>query len=226
MMSNPEDVIADLLVLAAIERAERHRARDYEGVPVWAIRQHLHIPARSPAARDLRVRLSILESGGLLRTARSRGVVLWSLTEDGQQRLRAALSAGGGPVLPESPQHVAWREARAAAKECMAEFDQAVGEAAVETFFRLDAGRAGQPAGSDEWFAMADRLQRACRRMGSAIHCLYEWTEPTDEHADIDDGHSPGDERLEPGERERRRARRAGRRNTALWQDSADKPQR
>jgi transcriptional regulator with XRE-family HTH domain len=225
-MSNPtdpvrEDAIFDVLVLAAVERAARHRARDHEGVPVWAIREHLHIPGRSPGARRLRVRLSVLESGGLLGRERLRGVVLWSLTEAAQQRLGARQIAGSVPVLPESPQHIAWREARAVAQERMGEFDEALGQAALKTFVLLDAGRAGQRVGSDEWFAMAERLQRACRRLGSAIHCLYGWAEPSDEQADIDDRCEPGDDELEPPDRERLRARRMSRRNIALWDRSS-----
>jgi ribosome-binding protein aMBF1 (putative translation factor) len=225
-MSNPtdpacEDATFDVLVLAAIERAASHRARDHEGVPVWVIRGHLHIPGRSRDARRLRVCLRALEGEGLLSIRRSSGVVLWSLTEDGQDRLRAARSAGGVPVLPESPQHIAWREASAAAQQRIAEFDRALGGAALDTLALLDAGRAGQPAHSDEWFAIGERLQRGCRRMGSASHCLYEWTEPSDDKADIDDRREQGDDRLEPAERDRRRARRVSRRNIGLWDTSS-----
>jgi transcriptional regulator with XRE-family HTH domain len=225
-MSNPtdavcEDAVFDVLVLAAVERGARHRARAHEAVPVWVIRGHLHIPARSRDARRLRARLRVLESEGLLSTGGRSGVVLWSLTEDGQQRLNAARAVGGVPVLSESPQHIAWREARAAAQEHMAGFDQALGEAALATFALLDAGRAGEPAHSDEWFVLGERLQRGCRRMGSAVHCLYEWVEPSDDRADVDDRREPGDDRLEPSERDRRRARRTGRRNISSWDTSS-----
>jgi len=225
-MSNPtdavcEDAVFDVLVLAAVERAARHRARADEGVPVWVIRGHLHIPARSRDARRLRARLRALESEGLLSTGGKSGVVLWSLTEAGQERLRAARAEGGVPVLPESPQHIAWHQARAAAQQHMVGFDQALGEAALGTFALLDAGRAGQSAHSDEWFAMGERLQRGCRRIGSAIHCLYEWAEPSDDESDIDDRCEPGDDRLEPAERDMRRARRVSRRNIALWDTSS-----
>lgn len=124
-------------------------------------------------------------------------------------------------VLPESPQHIAWRQARAAAQERMAEFDQALGQAVLDTLALLDTGRAGQPTHSDEWFAVGERLQRACRRIGSASHCLYEWVEPSDDEADVDDRREPGDDLLEPAERDRRRARRVSRRNIALWDRSS-----
>jgi transcriptional regulator with XRE-family HTH domain len=146
--------------------------------------------------------------------------VLRSLTEAGQERLVAAKRAGCVLELPESPQHIAWREAHAVAQQRMAEFDQTLGQAALDTLALLDARRAGQPVGSDEWFAMGERVQRACRRMGSAMHCVYEWAEPSDDKSDIDDRCEPGDDLLEPAERERRRARRVSRRNIALWDTS------
>jgi hypothetical protein len=53
--------------------------------------------------------------------------------------------------------------------------------------------------------------------MGSASYCLYEWAEPSDERADVDE--DAGDEALDPRERARRRALRAGRRNIRSWQE-------
>jgi hypothetical protein len=85
----------------------------------------------------------------------------------------------------------------------------------TETSMRL-----GDPPGSDAWFELAERLHRAARRLGSATHCLYEWTEPDYDRADIDDHVSPADLALDPRERQRRQARRAGRRNTRLWSDA------
>ncbi len=85
-----------------------------------------------------------------------------------------------------------------------------------ETVRLLDARTAGS---SDAWFELSDRLRRAVWRLGSASYCLYEWAEPLDEQADIDDGSDSGDQRLAEDERACRRSRRAGRRNTALWHD-------
>jgi hypothetical protein len=56
-------------------------------------------------------------------------------------------------------------------------------------------------------------------RLGSASYCLHEWVEPREEQADIDDRRNPGDQQLAEGELARRRYRRAGRRNTYLWND-------
>jgi hypothetical protein len=74
-------------------------------------------------------------------------------------------------------------------------------------------------AGSDVWFELAEELRAAARRLGSATYCLHEWMEPSDARADIDDHISPADWALDPSERRRREARRAGRRNTRLWPD-------
>jgi hypothetical protein len=56
---------------------------------------------------------------------------------------------------------------------------------------------------SDEWFVLGERLSAACKRVGSATHCLHEWAEPTDAVADVDE---------HP---------RRGRRNTYDWQRSS-----
>src|SRR5664279_2463756 len=78
----------------------------------------------------------------------------------------------------------------------------------------------GSSPGSDAWFELAERLQRAARRLGSATYCLHEWMEPDDDRADIDDHVSPADLTLNPRERQQREARRVGRRNTRLWSDA------
>jgi hypothetical protein len=77
------------------------------------------------------------------------------------------------------------------------------------------------PPHSDAWLELAEELQRACRRLASASHCLYEWAEPDDARADIDRQLEPSDAQFEPGARAVRRARRAGRRNVRLWNDQA-----
>jgi hypothetical protein len=78
----------------------------------------------------------------------------------------------------------------------------------------------GDTSGSDAWFDLAEELRRAARRLGSATYCLYEWMEPSDDRADIDDHINPADLALAPRECQRRQAHRAGRRNTRLWQDA------
>ena len=47
MSSIPIYAVPDVLVLAAIDRAERHSGRDTRGVPVWAVLKHLDIANRT-----------------------------------------------------------------------------------------------------------------------------------------------------------------------------------
>jgi hypothetical protein len=49
---------------------------------------------------------------------------------------------------------------------------------------------------SDRWFELARRLRGACWSLGSATYCLYEWAEPDDARADIDDYRDPADQQL------------------------------
>src|ERR1019366_6994573 len=64
-MSTPADAVPDSLVLAAIERAARHRAPSIPTVPVpvWAITDHLAITRRS---RRVRSQLNALEASGAI----------------------------------------------------------------------------------------------------------------------------------------------------------------
>ena len=113
------------------------------------------------------------------------------------------------------PQHREWRNARTLAAQEIERFRVAVRDLATEAGVLL-----GDTPDSDAWFELAVRLHRATRRLGSATYCLYEWTEPDDDRADIDDHVSSADLALDPRERQRRQARRAGRRNTRLWSDA------
>jgi hypothetical protein len=85
-------------------------------------------------------------------------------------------------ALPESPQHRAWREARAIAGERIDDFRQELQAALGEAAGLLDAH---ETANSDTWQAIGERLVHACRRMESASYCLLEWQEPDDAHGDI-----------------------------------------
>lgn len=198
--------IPDVTVLAAIDRAERHRGRP--GVPAWLIFEHLGIPRRS---RRVRAQLQALVQDGAIEQRRVRGVDVWTLAPSGRRRLQ-----GAGPVdLPESPQHRQWRNARTLAAQEIERFRATMRDAVTEAGALL-----GSTPGSDAWFDLAERLHRAARRLGSATYCLHEWAEPDDDRADIDNQISPADLALDPRERRRRQARRAGRRNTRLWSDA------
>jgi hypothetical protein len=127
--------------------------------------------------------------------------------------VRRARSAGTVAELPESPQHRAWRNARTSAALEIARFRCSLAEVLADGGRLLEA----DPPHSDQWLALGERLRAASRRVGSACHCLQEWAEPNDGHADVDEGSEPGDDLLEPPERARLRALRAGRRNIRLW---------
>jgi|HubBroStandDraft_3_1064219.scaffolds.fasta_scaffold22799_2 hypothetical protein len=208
---------SDELVLAAIERAARHRARDTPAVPVWAIFEHLAVPQRSAAARHVRARLDALHTAGQLERSRRHGVATWALTDAGLRRLRPARRGGGVPALPQSPQHLAWQVAHTAAAQEIERFRASLRERLDDAALLLDAR---EPPHSDVWLELAEELQRACRRVACASHCLNEWTEPDDGRADVDELLDPGDVELDPARRARRRARRAGRRNIRLWNDA------
>jgi hypothetical protein len=222
-MSNPVDVVPDVLVLAAVDRAVRHRGKDASGVPVWAILEHLEIPMRSKRARTARARLEALGTAGLLVRSRRHGVPVWTLSRTGRRRLRRAQAASRVPALPESPQHRAWRDARAAANQEIKWCRQSVRETLREAASLLGTD---PRAHSDAWFDVSERLHRVVWRLGSASHCLYEWPEPDDERADIDDHQEPGDDALDPAERQRRVRLRAGRRNVRTWKRSPQKTRR
>jgi len=209
---------SDELVLAAIARGVRHRARDTPGVPAWTILEHLGIPRRSGAARHVRERLDAMHAAGLLQRSRRHSVPTWELSDIGLAHLHDSGGANEAE-LPESPQHRAWRAARALAAHELERFREDV---RTRLGLAADALEAEPPTDSDTWFELAEELQRACRRLASASYCMYEWVEPDDAHADVDQHVEPGDERLEPAERAVRRARRAGRRNTRLWGERHD----
>jgi hypothetical protein len=185
-------------VLAALARAALHRGERHGAVPAWAILAHLGIPRRAALARHVRALLVELEAAGQVRADRRHGASVWTLTRAGRARLQQAAARGEDVRLPESPQHLAWRQARASAALELARFRRSLGASLADARAQL---RAGAPAPSQEWFELAERLRREAWLVGSASHCLYEWREPDDARADIDDGPP-------------------GRRNVRLWRES------
>jgi hypothetical protein len=213
----------DQLVLAAVQRAALHRGVEPLAAPIWAILAHLALARRSAAARHVRARLHVLADAGELSSARRHGVTLWALTRQGERRLRRARDAGELSVLPESPQHQAWRNARVSARAEIGRCRRRLHELIDRAGALLDAE---QPPDSDAWLELGEELRGACRRLGSASHCLYEWQEPDDAVADIDRHEDPAGAREAAGDSERerlalarRRAMRVGRRNIGLWRE-------
>jgi len=220
MMNTPAapapDAIPDDLLLAALERAERHDQRT--GRPDWAILEQLDIPRRSGKARDVKRQLLALVERGLLEQGRSRGVALFLLTAKAKRRLRRR-----GPevtdLLPESPQHKTWRSARDFAELEEERLHLSLRKTLEEAMGMLDEMTMPIAPGpsSDAWFEVAARLRHALWRQGSMRYCLFEWAEPDDARPDIDEHADPSDAEFSEAERKRRRARRSGRRNVRLW---------
>jgi hypothetical protein len=212
-MSSSGDVIPDVLVLAAIDRAERHSLSERSGAARYSIMEHLGLSTRSKEARRVRQRLGEMTADGLVEPVRRGGMDGWVLTPDGRGRLGEAVAAGGLAVLPESPQHRRWRESREKAGRAIERFRERLRVALADAEGLLDAN---ERVHSDAWFELAERLQRSCRRLGRATHWLYEWPEPDDEQAEIDERHESGDEKLSEDELASRRSRRSGRRGYFL----------
>jgi DNA-binding MarR family transcriptional regulator len=179
----PDAPISDELLLAAIERAERHRARENEpGVDLSTVKQHLGLPHHGGTTLRLRPQLEALESAGLIERFRHKSYDLMTLTVEGRTRLDAV----GDEIdpLPEAPQHKRWREAQVAASERIAGFRGDVRGALDEAIALLETDHEGDSA---TWFELSERLHQAGRRLASAIYCLREWPEPDDSSADHDD---------------------------------------
>lgn len=170
------------LVLAAIERAERHRTHDRRGVSRGTIQEHLGLPSGASTTRRLRPTWDALQADALIEEVRRQGVVLWALTDAGHAQL---VDRGEVGTLPESPQHRRWREAHSAAQGRLGELQDELRLALREAGGLLDYG--GRQASSGAWYEFAQRLQHACRVLASATYCLREWEEPDDIRADIDD---------------------------------------
>jgi hypothetical protein len=180
----PGELLAPELVLAAIDRAYRHRRyTENPGVNLAAVKAHLALPHNGATTLRLRPILQALEADGLIEQTRHRSHTYWQLTRRGHKHLAAAQDASGLYQLPESPQHQHWREAHAAAGERIDGFHADLIKAFGKAAKRLEGSR--QPT-SAEWYALGGRLSHMCERVASATYCLYEWVEPDDAEADID----------------------------------------
>jgi hypothetical protein len=183
-MSNPRKtrpLVPDVLVLAAVERAQRHRPRPGEAVPIWEILGHLDVARRSGAAREVRAQLQALEAAGALASLRRHSIQVWQATPDGRRRLSRGRRRGEVGELPESPQHRRWRDARISAGQDVERLREDLREALQETGALLDQR---PPVSFDGWLEMGRRLHRACGHLGAASYCLREWSEPSDERPD------------------------------------------
>jgi hypothetical protein len=177
----PAPMPSDELLLAAIERAERHHRHDHRGALLATIKEHLHLDKAGWTTIRLRPKLEALATAGLSEEVRRNSLTLWAITEAGRASLRAL---GDEIELPESPQHRRWREAREAAAERIEPIREEVRVALTEANALLDADPL---ASSEAWFDLSETLQDACWRLASATYCLGEWEEPDDALADLDE---------------------------------------
>lgn len=187
--------VSDELVLAAVDRAERHRTNQRAGIWWHDIVAHLGFVRSGWTTRQLRPQLNALEAAGMLSKSRRHSTDVWALTDSGREYLTSKQQAGAVGELPESPQHRTWRHTRASAAERIGGFRAQVRQGADETARLLESR---QRVRSDAWLQLAERLGPASRGLGLATYCLYEWPEPEDARADIDDYEDPGDDQLAP----------------------------
>ena len=173
----------DELLLAALERAQRHTGKpDDPGVILATLVDHLGFAHSAWTTRRVRPSLEALQDEGLVERYRKHSATFWRLTAAGRSRLDALRDAGELTDLPESPQHRRWREAHSAASERIAGLRRNLRKEISSARSLLSAA----DASSEDWFAMSDALNRAGSQLASATYCLREWSEPDDATADID----------------------------------------
>jgi len=174
--------VSDEQILAAIDRAEAHDRNQIPDAARWDIAAHLGFVHNSWTTRRLRPQIDALKSAGRIRNVRRCGIDLVALTATGRRALGKARSAGQ-VFLPESPQHRSWRHSRTMAGDRIDGFREALRTSVAEVGALLDA----EQAPSDAWFEFGKRLSAECRRLGSTTYCLFEWAEPDDARADVDE---------------------------------------
>lgn len=209
--------VSDALLLAALDRAERHRGRgaDEPGVLLGDVFAHMGFVYNGAATRQLRPRLDALLASGALENTRRHSLKLWVLTSAGRRQLAQA-RRNGEVRLPEAPQHRRWRHTRALAAERIERYREQLRGLLTEADALLDAG---MHTHSDVWFILAHELPRPSKKIGAAIYCLTEWAEPDDARADVDNHSDPNDDNLDPAEQGHRRYLRTGRRHAIVRND-------
>jgi hypothetical protein len=176
--------VSDALILVALDRAERHERPnpwDETGVYWTRLLTHLGFVRNSWTTRRLRPQVEALIDAGLIRRTRNAGRVRWGLTDAGAIRATQA-RLDGEAALPDSPQRWEWQRGRTEAERQLDSIRGQVASGLQDALKLLDARKAD----SDDWYDLADRLGRECRRLGGATFCLHEWDEPDDEHPDLD----------------------------------------
>jgi hypothetical protein len=164
--------VSDLLVLAAIDRAERQEQVD--GVQWGHIPMHLGFPSAAATTRKLRLQVDALTDAGAIRQSRRRGCNVWGLTDAGRAGLAAVRNVGKLLELPEAPQHREWRQARAKAAREIEWLRDQLRSALEREQSSLSDGQADPRA----WLDHGERVQGRCLQLASAYYCLHGWLEP------------------------------------------------
>jgi len=172
--------VSDAQILAAIHRAEVHDEQDDASRADMAA--HLGFVHNSATTRRLRPQLDALRAAGHVRDVRRNGLDLLTLTPAGRHALEETQGAGT-VALPESPQHRKWRHSRTVAGDRIDGFREALRASMAEVGALLDS----QQTPSEAWFELDKRLGAECKRLGSATYCMFEWAEPDDARADVDE---------------------------------------
>jgi hypothetical protein len=170
--------VSDLLVLAAIERAECHER--VEGVQWGHIPMHLGLEPKASTTVKLRPQVDALIGAGEVRQSRRGGCKVWGLTDAGRGRLEAARRAGEALELPEAPQHREWREARA-----MAEGEiEWLRDQLRRVLERAQGALLGKRPYETNWLDHGERVRERSAQLAAAYYCLHEWLEPDDTQPD------------------------------------------
>ena len=179
----------DALVLAAVDRADRHRSRRDLGVLLQDVAAHLDMQWGPHTSRRLRPIIDRLtDELGQLEHSRHQRRDYWQLTDAGTKALSRALLAGVGDELPESPQHRQWRAAREHASARIEGLKNELGERLAALNALLDAP---DPPPATELLAFAEPVKELIEAVAIAHYCLYERAEPDDARADERDPRQP-----------------------------------
>jgi len=180
----PYKPVSDAVVLAALDRAQRHSTHGYDRGVLWSdLAEHLGFVHSAPTTFKLRPRVSRLRAASLVEHRKASGFTLWRLTSDGRKQLAKARQKREDLTLPEAPQHRLWREAQATAAERIDGLRAQMRGTLSQASKLLDS----DGGDSDAWFDLRSRFVSRCERLGAATYSLREWREPDEGHADLDD---------------------------------------
>jgi hypothetical protein len=184
--------VSDALLLAAIDRAQRHSSHGPDAGVHWGeVLNHLGFAHTGAATHKLRPQADALLARGLIEPLKRNGRPVIRLTSSGRKRLAKARRTDREALdLPEAPQHREWRRKQTSAAEQIDSVRDDLRGALSEASRLIDSGD------SDAWFALGKRINVLAHRLGTAIYCAHEWREPDDAQADIDESMKGGDPRI------------------------------